>query len=73
VSTRHLCCNHRAIRSRSASAQVLSAYICRRGSLKGKNVLEIGSGTGLVGLAAGVLGATVWITDQAYVLSPVSV
>ena len=50
--------------------QVLSAYIARRGSLKGRNILELGSGTGLVGLVAGALGARVWITDQAFVLNP---
>lgn len=50
--------------------QVLSAYIARRGSLKGRNVLELGSGTGLVGLVSGELGARVWITDQAFVLHP---
>jgi Lysine methyltransferase len=32
-------------------------------------VLELGSGTGLVGLVAGYLGARVCITDQAYVIS----
>jgi NhaP-type Na+/H+ or K+/H+ antiporter len=32
-------------------------------------VLELGSGTGLVGLVAGYLGACVCITDQAYVIS----
>jgi predicted nicotinamide N-methyase len=37
--------------------------------LKGKNVLELGSGTGLVGLAVGLLERTVRVevTDQAYV------
>lgn len=30
-------------------------------------MLELGSGTGLVGLIAAVLGANVWITDQACV------
>ncbi|KAL6306735.1 putative methyltransferase-domain-containing protein [Sparassis latifolia] len=45
--------------------QVLAAYIARRGSWKGKNVLELGSGTGLVGLVAGKLGARACITDQA--------
>lgn len=61
-----------AVRRAFASAQVLSTYICRRGSLQGKNVLELGSGTGLVGLAAGVLGAHVWITDQAPLLAIMS-
>ncbi|KAH9950082.1 putative methyltransferase-domain-containing protein [Amylocystis lapponica] len=51
------------------AGEVLSAYIAQHGSLlKGKNVLELGSGTGLVGLVAGVLGAAVWITDQAPLL-----
>lgn len=30
-------------------------------------ILELGSGTGLVGLVAGKLGGKVWITDQASV------
>jgi len=53
--------------------QVLACYIARRGlALQGTNVLELGSGTGLVGLVAGYLGAHVCVTDQAYVapLSP---
>lgn len=46
----------------------MAGYIARRGSaLEGVNVLELGSGTGLVGLVAGHLGARVCITDQAYV------
>ena len=48
--------------------QVLANYIAYRGfALQGMNVLELGSGTGLVGLVAGHLGARVCITDQAYV------
>ncbi|GBE79189.1 Protein-lysine N-methyltransferase EFM6 [Sparassis crispa] len=47
------------------AGEVLAAYIARRGSWKGKNVLELGSGTGLVGLVAGKLGARACITDQA--------
>jgi len=38
--------------------------------LRDKNILELGSGTGLVGLAAGVLAEAaqgIWITDQASV------
>ena len=35
-------------------------------------MLELGSGTGLVGLVAGHLGARVCITDQAYVFFPKS-
>ena len=50
-----------------AHLQVLSRYIARRRSLKGKVVLELGSGTGLVGLIAGHLGGNVCITDQACV------
>jgi predicted nicotinamide N-methyase len=46
--------------------QVLARYIARRGkALQGLNVLELGSGTGLVGLVAGYFGAQVYITDQA--------
>ncbi|KAI1792969.1 putative methyltransferase-domain-containing protein [Ganoderma leucocontextum] len=50
------------------AGEVLSSYIAHKGSLRGKNVLELGSGTGLVGLIAGHLGARVWITDQAPLL-----
>ncbi|EPS95878.1 hypothetical protein FOMPIDRAFT_1032670 [Fomitopsis schrenkii] len=50
------------------AGEVLSRYIARRGSLEGQTVLELGSGTGLVGLVAGKLGAEVWITDQAPLL-----
>jgi len=52
------------------AGEVLSRYIARRGpdALRGKTVLELGSGTGLVGLVAGKLGAEVWITDQAPLL-----
>jgi hypothetical protein len=51
--------------------QVLANYLARRGStLEGLNVLELGSGTGLVGLLTGYLGARVCITDQAYVSLP---
>jgi len=46
--------------------QVLARYVARRGkALQGLNVLELGSGTGLVGLVAGYFGARVYITDQA--------
>ncbi|KAH9843673.1 putative methyltransferase-domain-containing protein [Rhodofomes roseus] len=51
------------------AGEVLSRYISRHGSLEGQTVLELGSGTGLVGLVAGKLGAEVWITDQAPLLS----
>jgi len=48
------------------AGEVLANYISRRGpALHGLNVLELGSGTGLVGLVAGCLGARVCITDQA--------
>ncbi|KAH9943016.1 putative methyltransferase-domain-containing protein [Epithele typhae] len=50
------------------AGEVLSAYIAHRGALEGKVVVELGSGTGLVGLVAGRLGAQVWITDQAPLL-----
>jgi predicted RNA methylase len=46
--------------------QHLANYLSNRGpdSLRGKQVLELGSGTGFVGLVAAMLGATVYITDQ---------
>lgn len=52
------------------AGEVLSNYIAFRGIgyLQGKNIVEVGSGTGLVGLVAGALGGTVWITDQAPLL-----
>ncbi|OJT07341.1 hypothetical protein TRAPUB_1807 [Trametes pubescens] len=50
------------------AGEVLAGYITRSGTLEGKNVLELGSGTGLVGLVAGKLGARVCITDQAPLL-----
>uniref|UniRef100_A0A7S0DPC2 Calmodulin-lysine N-methyltransferase n=1 Tax=Amorphochlora amoebiformis TaxID=1561963 RepID=A0A7S0DPC2_9EUKA len=37
-------------------------------SLKGKKVVEVGSGTGLVGTCLGLLGAEVTMTDQSYVM-----
>ncbi|KAI0052555.1 S-adenosyl-L-methionine-dependent methyltransferase [Auriscalpium vulgare] len=49
------------------AGEVLARYLARhRGppSLAGARVLELGSGTGLVGLIAARLGAHVWITDQ---------
>ncbi|QRV76637.1 phospholipase [Ceratobasidium sp. AG-Ba] len=47
------------------AGEVLSRYIARKGSLEGRKVIELGSGTGLVGLVAGYLGAQeVVITDQ---------
>ncbi|KIY45870.1 hypothetical protein FISHEDRAFT_48486 [Fistulina hepatica ATCC 64428] len=53
------------------AGQVLSQYLVHLGpdSLRCKKVLELGSGTGLVGLVAAQLGAAhVWITDQAPLL-----
>ncbi|KZT26892.1 hypothetical protein NEOLEDRAFT_1155278 [Neolentinus lepideus HHB14362 ss-1] len=48
------------------AGEVLAAYLALRGrkSLSGKTILELGSGTGLVGLVAGALGGNAWITDQ---------
>ncbi|KDQ64981.1 hypothetical protein JAAARDRAFT_117033 [Jaapia argillacea MUCL 33604] len=52
------------------AGEVLATYLARRGreSLRGKTILELGSGTGLVGLVAGILGGSVWITDQSPLL-----
>ena len=52
--------------------QVLSRYIVKKGPayIKNKTVLELGSGTGLVGLVAAKLGGKVWITDQAFAAFP---
>ena len=48
------------------SAQHLATYLAARGvgSLRGRRVLELGSGTGIVGILAAMLGATVCLTDQ---------
>ncbi|KAG8716329.1 hypothetical protein FRC11_004096 [Ceratobasidium sp. 423] len=47
------------------AGEVLSRYLARGGSLAGQRAIELGSGTGLVGLVAGLLGAEeVVITDQ---------
>ncbi|EED84419.1 predicted protein [Postia placenta Mad-698-R] len=54
------------------AGEVLSRYIARKGPayFKDKTVLELGSGTGLVGLVAAKLGAPrVWLTDQAPLLA----
>jgi predicted nicotinamide N-methyase len=37
-------------------------------TLEGRTIVELGSGTGLVGLVAAKLGGKVWITDQAPLL-----
>ncbi|KAK0206220.1 putative methyltransferase-domain-containing protein [Desarmillaria ectypa] len=52
------------------AGQVLSNYLVRRDRsfLQDKTVLELGSGTGLVGIVAAKLGANVWVTDQAPLL-----
>lgn len=48
------------------AGEVLSRYIVYQGRdyWRGKRVLELGSGTGLVGLVAGYLGAHTILTDQ---------
>ncbi|KAF5333328.1 hypothetical protein D9611_002251 [Ephemerocybe angulata] len=49
------------------AGQILATYLIQQGSgyLKNKNVVELGAGTGLVGLVAGQLpDAKIWITDQ---------
>jgi predicted nicotinamide N-methyase len=58
--------------SNALTHQVLSRYIAYRHSvddtyLRRKAVLELGSGTGLVGIVAGMLDpdTRIWVTDQA--------
>ncbi|KAK0498436.1 putative methyltransferase-domain-containing protein [Armillaria luteobubalina] len=52
------------------AGQILSNYLVQRDRslLQDKTVLELGSGTGLVGIVAASLGARVWVTDQAPLL-----
>jgi len=48
---------------------LLSKYLEHAVDLKGKRILELGAGTGLVGLSCGLLGATrVFLTDLGYTL-----
>lgn len=68
LSSKHiLVCPKRTIRP-----QVLANYLALRGEryCAGRTILELGSGTGLVGLVAGKLGGKVWITDQVSVSTP---
>ncbi|KAJ6510137.1 putative methyltransferase-domain-containing protein [Mycena vitilis] len=53
------------------AGEVLARYLVKQGpnNLKDKQVLELGSGTGLVGLVAAKLGGTVRLTDQAPLLN----
>ncbi|WVW81088.1 hypothetical protein I302_103079 [Kwoniella bestiolae CBS 10118] len=57
------------------SGEVLSRYIAYRhgldpSCLQNKKILELGSGTGLVGIVAGILepSCEVWVTDQSILL-----
>jgi len=53
------------------AGQVLAEYLVKLGPrfVQGRTILELGSGTGLVGLVGGALGGElVWITDQAPLL-----
>jgi predicted RNA methylase len=56
----------------TSESQVLANYLTIRGEgyCKGQTILELGSGTGLVGLVAAALGGDVWMTDQAFVEYP---
>ncbi|KAJ7122745.1 putative methyltransferase-domain-containing protein [Mycena epipterygia] len=53
------------------AGEVLAQYLVNQvpNYLQGKNVLELGSGTGLVGLCAAMLGGNVCLTDQAPLLN----
>ncbi|KAG9317160.1 putative methyltransferase-domain-containing protein [Chiua virens] len=57
------------------AGEVLANYLTLRGEecCTGRTILELGSGTGLVGLVAGKLGGQVWITDQALLLDMMQV
>jgi len=48
------------------AGEVLAKYLVGKGSdyLNGRTIIELGSGTGLVGLVTALLGARVYITDQ---------
>ncbi|KIK08489.1 hypothetical protein K443DRAFT_128426 [Laccaria amethystina LaAM-08-1] len=52
------------------AGQILATYLIQKGTdfVSGRNTIELGSGTGLVGLLAGILGGNVWITDQSPLL-----
>jgi predicted nicotinamide N-methyase len=53
------------------AAVVLMKYLERRfgaNGMQGKRVIDIGSGTGVVGLAAAILGAEVILSDQEQIL-----
>ncbi|TFK29223.1 hypothetical protein FA15DRAFT_664136 [Coprinopsis marcescibilis] len=55
------------------AGQILATYLIQQGPdyLRDRNILELGSGTGLVGLVAGLLGSTrTWITDLS-ILMPI--
>jgi predicted nicotinamide N-methyase len=52
------------------AGQILASYLVQKGTdyINNRNILELGCGTGLVGLVAGKLGGDVCITDQAPLL-----
>ncbi|ORY35866.1 putative methyltransferase-domain-containing protein [Naematelia encephala] len=57
------------------AGEVLSRYLAYRhehdpDKLKGRTIIELGSGTGLVGIVAGMLESTanIWVTDQPQLL-----
>ncbi|GJJ07389.1 hypothetical protein Clacol_001591 [Clathrus columnatus] len=51
------------------AGSVLANYLTTKKSLLGLNVIELGSGTGFVGIVAGLMQAkNVWITDQKQLL-----
>ncbi|XP_060922914.1 protein N-lysine methyltransferase METTL21A [Limanda limanda] len=56
------------------AAVVLSVFMEQGGALdlKGKRVIELGAGTGLVGIVAALLGAEVTVTDRAPALDLLS-
>ncbi|KAF9482033.1 hypothetical protein BDN70DRAFT_991519 [Pholiota conissans] len=52
------------------AGQILASYLVQKGPqhVKNKNIIELGSGTGLVGLTIGTFASSVCITDQSPLL-----
>lgn len=63
--------NLRIIGGTTKCARVMIRFFERlyaNGALRGKSAIEVGSGTGLVGMSLALLGARAQLTDQSYVM-----